>query len=823
MSELLNTPKDPNLIYDVGLHRGQDTDFYLKKGFRVIAFEADPENAEFCRARFAAELADGRLTIVEGAITDDLIADSTSTVKFYRNEHHSLWGSTSADWAVRNEVVGTRNAIIRVAAIDFAKCLEEYGIPHYLKADIVGSETICLRALLKFENKPDYISIRSEKLVWRKLDYEFDLLEELGYDRFKAVKQDFEHIHPSLPSDAAESVFSFEEGASGPFGDETQGLWKTREDVTGDYRSVYVRYWLFGDYSYLIQTQRGRRFIERLERVFRRSIPGWYDTHAVHSSKRKHDLAEFHKATLNQSLQEQSAWLLAAKIIGFVFSFALPLLIVRYLTQENVGLYREAFQVITNAVIILPLGFSMSAYYFLARETERRGAAIFNILLFNFVVGGLGCLALYLFPQMIGNLFRSDELTRLAPTIGVVIWIWIFASFLETVAIANCETRVATAFIVLASISKTLLMGTAVFAFATVESFIYAAMIQGGIQTVILLKYLHSRFPGFWRQFNFRFFREQMFYAIPFGLTGILWIAQSDIHNYFVGYKFSSSEFAIYAYGCFEVPLIAMLSESVTSVLIPRMNSLQLAGDRNEMIRLTARAMQKLAFFYFPIYVFLLITAHTFIITLFTEQYEASASVFVINITLLPFSILITDPIVRSYKELGRFFLLTRILVLTGMVAVLYFGLDHFGLTGMIATAVGAILIEKCIAEGMVIRKLGLGRQHLPMLAKVAKTAVISAFAGVITYFVYANIQDYLLNVGEHFAEDTFSTTKLSTLNFFGGSLVLLISGCVFAPIYLLAANFWGVIDEDEKRMLRNVIRKIVPRRGPASLIEGES
>jgi O-antigen/teichoic acid export membrane protein len=521
-----------------------------------------------------------------------------------------------------------------------------------------------------------------------------------------------------------------------------------------------------------------------------------------------------------QSLRSQSTWLLAAKIIGFGFSFVLPLLIVRILTQEDVGHYREAFQVITNAVIILPLGFSMSAYYFLSRETERRGAAVLNILLFNFVVGGLACLTLYLFPQSIGNIFQSEELARLAPSIGVVIWIWIFATFLETVAIANQEAKVATIFIILAQLSKTLLMGSAVFVFASVESFIYAAMIQGVIQTAILLNYLRSRFPGFSRQFDAGFFREQMVYAIPFGLTGILWMAQNDIHNYFVGYKFSSSDFAIYAYGCFEVPLIAMLSESVTSVLIPRMNALQLVGDREEMIRLTARATQKLAFAYFPIYVFLMITSQTFIITLFTQKYETSASIFVINLTLLPFSVLILDPIVRSYKELGRLFLLTRVLVLASLVAILYFGLDYFSLTGMITAAISAILIEKLIAESMVIYKLQLGIRHIRLLANVGKTAVISLIAGLVTYIVYTNIHDYLLNLGEHFAEETFSTSQLSTLNFFGGSLVLLISAMVFVPVYLLAANFWGLIETEEKQAVRNVFSRLVPRRGVEPLTD---
>lgn len=521
-----------------------------------------------------------------------------------------------------------------------------------------------------------------------------------------------------------------------------------------------------------------------------------------------------------QSLKEQSAWLLAAKLIGFGFSFMLPLLIVRFLTQDEVGHYREAFQVITNAIIILPLGFSMSAYYFLSRETERRSASILNILIFNFIVGGLACLTLSLFPNLLGSVFRSPELVALSPKIGIVIWIWMFSTFLETVAIANQEARMATLFIIGAQFTKTLLMGASVFAFATVESFIYAAIIQGAIQTAILLVYLRSRFPGFWKKFDLRFFREQMAYALPFGLAGILWIAQNDIHNYFVGNKFSSADFAIYAYGCFEVPLIAMLSESVTSVLIPRMNALQLIGDRDEMIRLTARAMQKLAFFYFPIYIFLLITAHTFIITLFTQKYEASASIFVINITLLPFSIIITDPILRSYKELGRLFLVTRILVLTSLVAVLYYGLGSFGMTGMISVAVGAVLIEKCIAETMIITKLGLGWHHLPLLKNVAKTAVISLLAGAVTYVVYDNVHDYLLNVGEHFAETTFATKNLGTLNFIGGSLVLIISGLVFAPIYLLAANFWGVIEEAEKQTVVNILKRILPKRGSRSIAD---
>ena len=31
-----------DLIFDVGCNNGDDTDFYLRKGFRVVAIDADP-------------------------------------------------------------------------------------------------------------------------------------------------------------------------------------------------------------------------------------------------------------------------------------------------------------------------------------------------------------------------------------------------------------------------------------------------------------------------------------------------------------------------------------------------------------------------------------------------------------------------------------------------------------------------------------------------------------------------------------------------------------------------------------------------------------
>lgn len=520
-----------------------------------------------------------------------------------------------------------------------------------------------------------------------------------------------------------------------------------------------------------------------------------------------------------KSLKSQSAWILFAKIAGFAISFLLPLLTVRFLTQEKVGVYRQAFQFITNAANILPLGFSMSAYYFLNRGEKNRNSTILNILLFNFVVGGLVCAGLSVFPQMLGNLYHNDEMTQLAPKIGVVVWLWIFSAFLEVVAVANKEARTATAFIVLAQLTKTILMAGAVVIYASVEAFIYAAIIQATLQTAILLFYLKSKFPGFWQAFDGKFFREQLFYALPFGLAGILWTLQTDIHTYFVGNRFSAAEYAVYAIGCFQLPLLSMLGESAGVVLISRMSELQAQGDKREIVTLTARAMQKLAFFYFPAYVFLSVTASVFITTLFTEKFAASVPIFLVNLTLLPFDIWIIDPIVRAYKEFGRFLIVLRVFVLIGLVTALWFGIQYFNLTGMIAIVVVATLFERVVSSMVLMRKLNVEWHDWRLLKDVGKTAVISLFAGVMTFFVYQQVREMMPAVGQDLAQMIFSAPKKSIIDFVSGGLILGISFAVFVPVYLFAMNWFDLIDESEKRIVKNYLGKFFGKIGKREVV----
>ncbi len=505
------------------------------------------------------------------------------------------------------------------------------------------------------------------------------------------------------------------------------------------------------------------------------------------------------------SLTRQSALILIAKIAGFALSFLLPLLIVRFLTQEKVGVYRQVFLVVMNAVVILPLGFSMSAYYFLNREPENRPAAIFNILLFNFCAGGLAFLTLFFFPQLLGNLFQNAELTGLAPLVGVVIWLWIFSTFLENVALANRETGAAMLFIISAQLTKTVFMAGAVVLFATVEAFLYAAILQGVLQTIVLIFYLGSRFPKFWRAFEPQFFRRQILYALPFGLAGLLYTLQTDVHNYFVSYRFGAADFAIYSQGCFELPLIAILYESISAVMIPRMSQMQSEGKKREMLLVTVSAMQKLALAYFPMFVFLSIVAEEFITTLFTKSYAASVPIFRLYLLLLPFYCLIIDPIGRSFSEVGRFLLKVRVVLFFGLIAALYFGIQSLDLRGVILIVVAAVLIEKFVSLSKILQILDVRREDFRLLRNVGRTAVAAAFAGAVLLPVYRFAKDFLLEVCVDFARSALTLINFETAaDFLGGSLFLGICFAFFGAAYVFFVNRFGALTSEDEEKLKN-------------------
>src|ERR1017187_2249171 len=103
-----------DLVFDVGMHNGDDTAYYLASGYEVVAVEANPNLCEAAGLRFATEIADGRLTVRNVGI-----AEAAGELDFWVSEN-SDWSSFHREHATRAE---TGASSIRVPTITFSELL----------------------------------------------------------------------------------------------------------------------------------------------------------------------------------------------------------------------------------------------------------------------------------------------------------------------------------------------------------------------------------------------------------------------------------------------------------------------------------------------------------------------------------------------------------------------------------------------------------------------------------------------------------------------------------------------------------------------------
>jgi FkbM family methyltransferase len=202
-----------NLIFDIGVNEGQDSDFYLEKGFRVVGAEANPVLLDRLRVKFRRQIADETYILVNGAIWSE-----AGTLPFYVNLDNCHWSSLDKSYGTRNS---TKYEVIDVPCVTIASLLAKHGVPHYMKIDIEGADKTVLKDLCRESTLPEFISVEEYGVKT------IDDLRRLGYSGFKIVPQGDKRciVPPNPPSEGYYAYREFTGNDSGLFGRELSGDW----------------------------------------------------------------------------------------------------------------------------------------------------------------------------------------------------------------------------------------------------------------------------------------------------------------------------------------------------------------------------------------------------------------------------------------------------------------------------------------------------------------------------------------------------------------------------------------------------------------------
>ena len=245
----------PNLIFDIGMYDGSDTEYYLKKGFRVIAVDANPRLCEVVQNRLADYVKTGQLTVLNIGISGTL-----TDVTFFIAANKLDWSSFDRSFAARFDGCVEE---VKIPCITLSELMQAYGVPYYAKIDIEGRDRDAIVSLLQLSDLPRFVSVEATVADFS------SLMASVGYGGFKLINQVYTctipSVFPPLEGQFADTCFSPGQH-SGPFGEETYGRWLTRAEFEADYKAV-----------------REKRYPDTLQKQFgvpESLINKWYDFHA---------------------------------------------------------------------------------------------------------------------------------------------------------------------------------------------------------------------------------------------------------------------------------------------------------------------------------------------------------------------------------------------------------------------------------------------------------------------------------------------------------------------------------------------------------------
>ena len=309
----------------------------------------------------------------------------------------------------------------------------------------------------------------------------------------------------------------------------------------------------------------------------------------------------------------------------------------RVFDLEQYGTYRQVFLAIDVVMPLLVLGMPQSLYYFLPGEEEAPRRVLCENLLLLFAGGGIFTAFLALGGNQV--LARSFSNPQLTTALLVFAAYPLFAMPRKSVS-ACLMARDRPTEVALFNVGSKVLVVAAVLTAALVYRSVVAVLL-GMLFAVALnllgaLGLMFKACPGPTWKPTLSGVKAQLKFAIPLGIGGVVGGLAAQFGQVVVSAMCTTDEYAIYANGAVQVPMIGMIAGSVTAVITPDLARHWKGGEKAQLLRLWQSALIKCSALLIPIMVFLMITAEDVMQVVFSAKYAQSALPFRILLLLVP-------------------------------------------------------------------------------------------------------------------------------------------------------------------------------------------
>jgi O-antigen/teichoic acid export membrane protein len=387
--------------------------------------------------------------------------------------------------------------------------------------------------------------------------------------------------------------------------------------------------------------------------------------------------------------------IMAGRTFGYAVLFVLPLILVRIFNQAEFGTYKQVFLLYGTILNLAQMGMSENLFYFIPGAGKDEGRYVCNSILALWGIGLLSAVFLFAGGDMIADSMNNDALAPLMPLLALFFLLMLASYVLEIVMTARHEYKTAAVSYGLSDITRLVVIVIPVLVYRTVASVLYGLIVFAALRIGTTLWYCSKQFGATLRP-SWPLLMRQAAYSLPFALYVLFQTGQQSLHQFMVSSLFDTATFAVYAVGCFQVPLVEVISTSVVNVMMVGMVQ-ALREERNTaVLAMWQNTVRQLGLVFIPLVTLLLVAGHDLIIFLFTDAYAASVPIFRIWLFAILFAIIPMDGLLRVYAQ-TQFLLVINVARFILVAGGMYWFVSEMGLIGAVSVTLVALVAGKAM------------------------------------------------------------------------------------------------------------------------------
>ena len=437
------------------------------------------------------------------------------------------------------------------------------------------------------------------------------------------------------------------------------------------------------------------------------------------------------KQTLSNKAGIISFGKLSVSLSGLVAAMVLS----RCLSETDYGTYRQIWLVFNTMVPLFILGLPISINYFIPQKDSSEQKA-FNAQTYLLLTcsGIIFSMMIWGGASFIAGRFHNPNLLKMLRIFSFIPLLTLPTLYYQNLLVCLNRPGSAAAISSIMAISRLAAVAIPASLGASLAKIFLSLTVFSVFQLMVVSYHVFKPFAGIPLTWKRSLITRQLKYSIPIGLSTIVGTLTLQIDKFFISSSFSASQYAIYTNGAMEIPLIGILTGSVTAVLMPEFVKFHKTGNGEILIRTWHNAIRKVGLVIFPVMFFLLVFSTDFITVLFSAKYVGSTEIFDIYLMTLPMRITSFGMILLC---MGFSSIVFRYSVYTLILNFFlnYVLIETIGFMGPAIATVVSIYLMGYIQLKKVAQKSELSMQSIFPWKTLVHIIVVSAGTGLVLVF----------------------------------------------------------------------------------------